>query len=444
MKYGIRNIGFFGGCIGGFIALFTAISCMRTTEDLFDQTAALRINESVKTAKEELVTANNGWVMNYFPEESQSGATYLVKFGVNGIARMGTKNDYVPTYSEEEGYWDVLAENGPVLSFNTNIPIFHIYSDPSSGLGYGSGTGLGGDYEFTVMNVTTDYITLKGKKRGIIINLTRLAEGQNWEDYFTILDEMNERMFNPCITSLKLTVNDTVFSLSDSYSHIFTLLQEGKDALLDSEYVPFMVTEKGILFSKAHSAAGVNVREFALADDGSKLVCTDKNEETGETVNAIIECEKDIPDFYFDTMEQGFRWTMLSGDNNMSPAVAEVFATIEQAFAKVNTTIGQISLLYSTKNNFYSVYIENNKKAGGYLYFDQTPMESGVTYNFRQQYDSNGRSFYNNYNGVSALMGLLSDSFRLERISSALNPTVVKLTSVSDSSIWFIVKASNN
>ncbi|MDR1762974.1 MAG: DUF4302 domain-containing protein [Dysgonamonadaceae bacterium] len=424
------------------LALFAA-SCTRTTEDLFDESAAQRINTAVKEAKELLLTSNNGWVMTYFPTESQAGATYLVKFNSNGLAQMGTKNDYVSSYSEGEGYWDVLAESGAVLTFNSYIPIFHIYSDPSSGLGSGTGVGLGGDYEFIIMETSQDKIILKGKKHGVYIYLTRLSDGQNWPDYFVKLEEMNNRMFNPCITELTMTVNDTLFSLTDPYTHIPAITQEGKDPVTESVTLPFIVTDKGILFAKTTEFAGTKLREFELSSDGNSLVCVDKDE-NGQTVNAKIENAASAEDFFFDAADNGFRWTILSGENDMSSAVRTIYSRIEQAFAAVNTTVAQISLLYYSKNKTDAVYIENSKKAGGYLYFDKQRTADGVAYTFRNQYDSNGRSFYTYYDGVADLMTLLNGTFRIERISSLLNPSTLKLTDVSNPNVWFCINAKTN
>lgn len=50
-------------------------------------------------------------------------------------------------------------ENGILLSFDTYNRIFHQFSDPQS-----DGIGFGGDYEFYVMEHTSDHIVLKGKR----------------------------------------------------------------------------------------------------------------------------------------------------------------------------------------------------------------------------------------------------------------------------------------
>ncbi|MDR1811160.1 MAG: DUF4302 domain-containing protein [Prevotella sp.] len=419
-------------------------SCVQTEEDLFDESAALRINHAVADTKELLVSADNGWIMNYFPDESQQGATFLMKFNSNGVAKVATKNNYVTAYRESEGAWDVISESGALLTFNTYIDIFHLFSDPTSGLGSGLGVGLGGDYEFIVMQTSPDKIVLKGKKRGVYIDLRRLPDGQDWPDYFRKLDEMNNRLFNVCVTRLNLSVNDAVFALSvpeenGAVSHIFSMQTVGDDDVISEEAYPFIITDKGILFSKTITLNGEGIREFVLSDDGNSLVCIDKKAGLDETVNAKITAAQDFSDYFFDAIDSGMRWTLSTGENGMSPSVQAAYERVNQALATVNNmSLSQASFLYYSKNNTQAVYLETNTKVGGYLYFDRETIPDGVTYTFKTNYDNNGKNFYTRYDATD-LMSVLSGSFKLERISSALNPSTLKLTNISNPDVWFIV-----
>ncbi|GHS96475.1 hypothetical protein FACS189421_01590 [Bacteroidia bacterium] len=415
----------------GFILFLS--SCVRTEENLFDESAAIRINHAVSDSKELLLSATNGWVMEYFPTNEQTGVTFLVKFDANGMATIATKNEYVTAYREDVGEWEVIPESGPVLTFNTYIPIFHLYSDPSSGLGKGLGLGLEGDYEFIVMNSTNDLIQLKGKKRGTDIILHRLAENQNWKDYFTILEDMETLLFNKNVPALTLLVNDSTYILKEGTSHIFKLTSESDVYEENIEELPFIITEKGLRLAKPYKSGEVEVQTFKLSDDKNNLICTD------EGVDAKIVGPKDLLNFYTESIDQrGLRWTLSTVENGLSPLVKAAYDRVVQAFEAKKITLGQVSYTYSGRNSTHVVYLADNKGANaGNIFFNREISAEKINYIFTDKFDNNGRTFYNSYDGVSDLVGFLSGSFKIDYASSQLNPTLVKFTSVSNPDIWF-------
>lgn len=48
------------------VVAFTMQSCLHDNDDVFEQSAAERIDAAVTNAEEVLVSAQNGWVLHYY------------------------------------------------------------------------------------------------------------------------------------------------------------------------------------------------------------------------------------------------------------------------------------------------------------------------------------------------------------------------------------------
>lgn len=60
------------------ICSFGLASCTPETENLFEGTSADRIEKDLEVAKEALVSAPNGWLMEYYPSSQQLYGGYNV------------------------------------------------------------------------------------------------------------------------------------------------------------------------------------------------------------------------------------------------------------------------------------------------------------------------------------------------------------------------------
>ena len=258
--------------------VFIASSCLREEKDLFSESAAWRLNHAIENAKETLTAASNGWVMEYFPNNDTEGYTFLMRFDVNTFATVAAKNKYMPAYTAEKGAFDVIGDNGPVLTFNTYNRVFHLFSDPKDPAGSNSldGIGLGGDYEFIILHASDDLISLKGKKRGTDIWMYPLAQGREWEDYFKQLDDLKELLYDSRVT-LQLNKNgEALFDLQNSTTGIFEKLPVGGDVTTDLKNVPFITTDYGIRFAQPLAIEeGAQIQVFHLNEERSKLVAAE-------------------------------------------------------------------------------------------------------------------------------------------------------------------------
>ncbi len=104
---------------------FSMQSCLHDNDEIFEKSAAERIDEAVANAKSLLLSADNGWKFEYYlgSEYSYGGYNYIVKFGNDGKAHVSGEiadADMVTSSS-----WDVVKDQGPVLTFNTYNAIMH-------------------------------------------------------------------------------------------------------------------------------------------------------------------------------------------------------------------------------------------------------------------------------------------------------------------------------
>ena len=147
-------------------------SCFKMEEeDLFDKAASQRLDESAADYAKFLTEKGGKWKMEYFATEEMEGYVYIMDFQPNGYVQISGMNDYIrtikgytgsqPNQSDEEkakeqwgsaqSMWDIITDNGPVLSFNSYNPYFHLFSTPEDFTSGGSsnstlsGRGFEGD-----------------------------------------------------------------------------------------------------------------------------------------------------------------------------------------------------------------------------------------------------------------------------------------------------------
>lgn len=261
-------------------------------EDLFENSAMERLEAKKLETIDVLAGAPNGWEMQYFltGEEGYRGYVLLVKFeksGQDGIVHFAAKNEvtgnkYIITDGSDpnypESYFDVVFDNGPVLTFNSYNNLFHKFSDPkATGVpgDQGLGTGLGGDYEFVVINADSkspDQVLLKGKKRGTYTVLKRLPENLKWEDYFKQLEELNNDLYNNNPAPLLMVAGGNSYYLYNGATSIFSAVETQLDDMTFASSKKFLQTNSGIRFDVPYTVNENTVfQELYFNSDKSRM-----------------------------------------------------------------------------------------------------------------------------------------------------------------------------
>lgn len=235
-------------------------SCLHDDKDLFDDSAANRLEQATEETKQILESSESGWALQYYlgEEYTGGGCTYLVKFK-NGKADVSL--DVADPSEVSHSSYDVIKDQGPVLTFNTYNELMHAFAQPNT-----DGTTNGGDFEFIVMNVTNDEIDLKGRTTGNKMKLIRLPEGTNWEDYINSITDFEANMFS----SYNLMVDGKKQGVLTFDSDARQLEYVSGDTV-DATY-PYCVTPNGVVMPE--SLAG-NARSFTQAVGDMNLTASD-------------------------------------------------------------------------------------------------------------------------------------------------------------------------
>jgi len=166
------------------LTVFVLGACKRTEDPIFDKNSAERLSEAVEHAYDILQGNSNGWMLKYYPASTMEfgGYTLFIDFVSDKDATLTSdinKNAITSSYA-------VIAEGGPVLTFNGYNKVIHYFSEPGADSGVGAAdSGLRGDFEFIIIEATPEKVTLKGKKSGNLMELIPLGgdAAQVIEDY---------------------------------------------------------------------------------------------------------------------------------------------------------------------------------------------------------------------------------------------------------------------
>lgn len=231
------------------------VACTPHVDDIFDDTPMVRLEHRREALIKQFIGTPNGWAMQYFARLDPTGSdtlqhrgyTFLMQFREDGTVTVGAKVG--GQYKTETSMWDVINDNSNVLTFNTHNSIFHYYSspDPEMELGGADGEGIGGDYEFMVLeyNEKENYQLLKGKKQGCYIRMYPLQAGQDWENYLAQIEAMDAFLLAEDV-EWDLHQDDLHWTLYNARTHEFRAFTYGEDTLGGGSYYGFITTPVGI------------------------------------------------------------------------------------------------------------------------------------------------------------------------------------------------------
>lgn len=128
-------------------------SCVNEEADLFDSSAAQRLNQAVTEYTDLLENSENGWIMDYYPSDGSLGGYTLTVVFKNGKSAIASEISYAndsgeswPAGTEVTSLYQVKAEQEVILTFDSYNPLLHYWSEPTDS---DNPTGFEGDYEFS-------------------------------------------------------------------------------------------------------------------------------------------------------------------------------------------------------------------------------------------------------------------------------------------------------
>ena len=254
--------------LAGAIALFSLTSCLFEQKDQFDESASVRMSQTLANTKAVLTQQTNGWIMCYYPDNDQyyGGFNYIVKFTEETATVWSEIFD-----GSSESLYKMTTNNGPVLSFDTNNELFHFFATPSGSTKnlYGD-TGryqaYRGDFEFLILSANAQEVRLKGNRSGCLIVMVPFT-GDDPDAYMQKVRNSNEAIFvsefNGTVGTLPLHI---FLDLSNRQAQI-NIIEE--DAAVQK--IAYMYTENGIRFYKPVTVGTYTIQELNWNAEAQKL-----------------------------------------------------------------------------------------------------------------------------------------------------------------------------
>ena len=225
-------------------------SCIFEDKELFDQSAAERAEGYISDYKNLLISPENGWLLEYYPDENQSygGYVYVVRFtNEDVIAYFELADDITKT---ADSYYSLKSDDGPVLTFDTYNEYLHYFATPDI-VDY---EAMHGDYEFNIVGKSDDEseIYLTGKKTGNRMVLKKMETAA--PEYLAKVNGMSATMTAPAYV---MAIGDIVAEceiVSNVLSYAYSIggaAEEGEEVQpAESFYgdIPFCYTDYGVHF----------------------------------------------------------------------------------------------------------------------------------------------------------------------------------------------------
>ena len=288
-------------------------SCVNFTDDVFDRSAADRINESLATYRQLLTTQTNGWIMEYFPEKTQKygGFNLYFRFETENVTVRSETGSAIST-------WSMGTDMGPTINFDTYNTILHYFSDPGLNVGAGYGLSYEGDYEFFIESGSKDEFILRGKKTKNIIRMTPLPANITVNDYFQSIDEMDQNVIAP---AYRMTVGGREIPIVRvGRTNVFALKEN--ESSKETISASFIVTPVGIKFYEPVTIAGETFQTFTYRADHDKIISDQGNAEISVLVVPLSKYFIDglaFTDWYLktDNIGQGYLSAWNTAKNNL-------------------------------------------------------------------------------------------------------------------------------
>ena len=410
------------------LVILVAVSCAKEEKDFFLASPAERINQALKDDFTALASAQNGWAMEYFATTESPGYMLLVKFEASGKATFAAKSELTKNkeYETDTCLFEMIADNGPVLTFNTYNKVLHRFSNPVDPDGF----GLEGDYEFVIISTAPDKIVLKGKKRGSIVVLSKISNDVTWPQYIAGLDAMQLLLFSKDAPKLTLKTGQSIYSFSNGINHVFSIVKEGAGLNLPVD-APFIVTLSGIRFQSVQEIENVKFQTFELSEDKSSLICK-------EDPSIKLTGTEDLAIYFASNIKI---WEFIPAE--LSPNIKSIYDQIVQScVAKYNADEVKLAIRYYTTRKTFELtltYMVGQIKNEGNLDLTlNTNGKNSLTLNQKGTGDNYGMNYSTDIEGYKEMSTIISTSFALST-NSMINPKKIKFVKNSEANTWFTV-----
>ncbi|MDR1985080.1 MAG: DUF4302 domain-containing protein [Prevotellaceae bacterium] len=330
------------------LPLFIMQSCVKDEENIFDDTAAARGQKAVAQYSELLVSAENGWYLDYYPELNHKvgGYAMYVKFTNDGLATVSCEIETnLPPRQNYTSEFSVFMEQGPILAFSEYNEVMHFFSEPSQA----DINGLEGDYEFIIMKAEQDEIQIKGKKGGNKMTLRRNVNNINPDTHLAEVAVNADKLSS--YVMFEFVANDETIGIASVIDRTFNLEYDGQDVI---DVISYAFTTDGIRLYEPFIYNEVTMQNFIWDDAEEKYTCTDQG------VNAYFRMYFP-PDFQIKYEDFLGRWELQYQPRNSSAWQTARMDTVEFVQIKKNSTLRMVC---DKMFNFSGIIVNFNSLKG--------------------------------------------------------------------------------
>ena len=282
-----------------YLFLMVAVLALAQTscssdDRVFDDSSANRMENALNEYRELLVSAENGWCLEMFPGEEQEylGTSIYLKFDKDGKVTATSDFPKIDGYDCGdlfESRYELIKQQGPLLSFVTYNPFIHAWSEPSSS----DVDGYESDYEFVVTKASATEFELKGRKRNVTLRMYALDKSVDWKKSCEELYAMREK----CAALKTIALYSGSKKLGNGKITGADFRVSGENGVYKAS---FLATKTGIKFYAPINIDGNLVSEFTYDETAKELKAV------GADVKIVFERPADFIDL--DTYLKG-NWT---------------------------------------------------------------------------------------------------------------------------------------
>ncbi len=269
--------------VAALASVFSA--CTFEQEDFFDESASLRIQHTNEKVKDILCQGSeqNGWLIQYYVAGTEDydfeGFNLFGRFYNNGKVTLSgdhrfLRNGKAGSYTECSSFYEMLAEEGPVLCFDTWNDVLTVFVDPVSpssapGTLVSDGEGMHGDDRLVLSSYNENEINFRGERYTAPIRFIRLDRSP--EEYLAATNSAKMTFADGRINEFSLTNGSATRYISGLSKGYFDYVDRLDDPL-DKSVKSCVFTPEGFRTKNPFALGNDTVQEFVLDLENGRLV----------------------------------------------------------------------------------------------------------------------------------------------------------------------------
>lgn len=439
-------------------ALLSLAACQSEEEDIFDKSAAERLNEASALYSGRLTDSADGWAFEYFANNTSSvdnyqcGVGYLmmVQFSKDYSARVGMSNPFTDSkYDEDTSAWEVITDMGAVLSFNTYNRMLHTFSVPEDVKGTETdetGKGMLGDYEFVIVDIPEggNEVLLKGKKSKAYSRLTRVSAGTDFSEYIANVQKVQRDLLsNTAPNHLVMTLGEKqyyfVMPNKGGELGLTKLWPAGTDSTFTMTLNPLLMTRR---VENADTTYVVRFRDaIEGSEDSEQEFVYDPKTFTFQGTKGAGNIAGEDPSFFFwEKWANNARFT-LSRSSDGSDKAKQLINDVFNGYSDIKYTFQNVQLQADGDNAaILSFSYRTNKNASGKANYKFSCSREGdnLKLSYVEPVNSASETQYNSIAAIRDFCAATTGTYKIEAGNNPLNFNIISLQSTTDASLRFM------